>query len=165
MYATFVAPVHQYSTETEPSRQASFNYPSRQPSFKQNSSEADAGSHGSQSLLNVPCSSATGPGLRTSLTPDRGLSLQPDPSSSTTTAPPPPPILHLDQDDEVQDIYAEVPPECWPLPPVPPQHCHTTTNAVLLSSSEMQKSNFGQHDQECLEISQEELERQVCFVP
>ena len=41
MYATFVAPVHQYSTETEPSRQASFNYPSsRQPSFKQNSSEA-----------------------------------------------------------------------------------------------------------------------------
>ena len=39
MYATFVAPVHQYSTETEPSRQASFNYPSRQPSFKQNSSE------------------------------------------------------------------------------------------------------------------------------
>lgn len=41
MYATFVAPVHQYSTETEPSRQTSFNYPSRQPSFKQNSSEAE----------------------------------------------------------------------------------------------------------------------------
>ena len=40
MYATFVAPVQQYSTETEPSRQPSFNYASRQPSFKQqNSSE------------------------------------------------------------------------------------------------------------------------------
>ena len=158
MYATFVAPVHQYSTETEPSRQASFNYPSRQPSFKQNSSEADAGSQGSQSLLNVPCSG----GLRTSLTPDRGLSQPSDPSSSTA----PPINLHdLDQDDdEVQDIYAEVPPECiWPLPPVPPQLCHNT-NATVLSSSEMQKSNFGQHDQECLEISQEELERQVCFV-
>ena len=159
MYATFVAPVHQYSTETEPSRQASFNYPSRQPSFKQNSSEADAGSHGSQSLLNVPCSSGGGAGLvRTSLTPDRGLSQQSDPSSSAA-----PSILHLDQDESVQDIYAEVPPECWPLPPVPPQLCHNTTNAVL-SSSEMQKSNFGQHDQECLEISQEELERQVCVL-
>lgn len=45
--------------------------------------------------------------------------------------------------DTVQDIYAEVPPE-WPhLPPVPPHH------------SSMQK------DQECVEISQEELERQV----
>ena len=31
VYATFVAPIHQYSTETEPSRQPSFN--SRQPSF------------------------------------------------------------------------------------------------------------------------------------
>ena len=132
MYATFVAPVHQYSTETEPSRQASFNYPSRQPSFKQNSSEADGGSQGSQSLLNVPSG-----GLRTSLTPDRGLSQPP-------------------HDDEVQDIYAEVPPE-WPLPPVPPLHTNITT-------SEMQKSSaiVGQHDQDCLEISQEELERQVC---
>lgn len=46
VYATFVAPVQQYSTETEPSRQPSFNsrqpsLHSRQPSFKQNSSEAD----------------------------------------------------------------------------------------------------------------------------
>ena len=48
VYATFVATVQQYSTETEPSRQPSFN--SRQPSFnskgpsssKQNSSEVDA---------------------------------------------------------------------------------------------------------------------------
>ena len=39
VYATFVAPVQQYSTETEPSRQPSFN--SRQQSFKQNSSEAE----------------------------------------------------------------------------------------------------------------------------
>ena len=31
----------QYSTETEPSRQPSFNYASRQPSFKQNSSETE----------------------------------------------------------------------------------------------------------------------------
>jgi hypothetical protein len=31
VYATFVAPIQQYSTETEPSRQPSFN--SRQPSF------------------------------------------------------------------------------------------------------------------------------------
>ncbi len=39
MYATFVAPVQQYSSETEPSRQPSFN--SRQPSFRQqNSAEA-----------------------------------------------------------------------------------------------------------------------------
>ena len=139
MYATFVAPVHQYSTETEPSRQASFNYPSRQPSFKQNSSEADGGSQGSQSLLNVPPSG----GIRTSLTPDRGLG--PDRGLSQ------PP-----HDDEVQDIYAEVPPE-WPLPPVPPLHTNINT-------SEMQKSSaiVGQHDQDCLEISQEELERQVC---
>ena len=40
VYATFVATVQQYSTETEPSRQPSFN--SRQPSFKQNSSEAES---------------------------------------------------------------------------------------------------------------------------
>lgn len=39
VYATFVANIQQYSTETEPSRQPSFN--SRQPSFKQNSSEAE----------------------------------------------------------------------------------------------------------------------------
>ena len=47
MYATFVAPVQQYSTEsTEPSRQPSFNYAnSRQPSFKQNSSETEPLTH------------------------------------------------------------------------------------------------------------------------
>lgn len=46
VYATFVAPVQQYSTETEPSRQPSVNSRqpscnSSQPSFKQNSSEAE----------------------------------------------------------------------------------------------------------------------------
>ena len=51
VYATFVAPVQQYSTETEPSRQPSFNsrqpsFNSRQPSFKQNSSEADQSAAG-----------------------------------------------------------------------------------------------------------------------
>lgn len=40
VYATFVAPVQQYSTETEPSRQPSLNIPSRTPSLKQNSGEA-----------------------------------------------------------------------------------------------------------------------------
>lgn len=44
VYATFVANIQQYSTETEPSRQPSFN--SRQPSFKQNSSEAEVPSPG-----------------------------------------------------------------------------------------------------------------------
>ena len=113
MYATFVAPVCQYSTETEPSRQASFNYPSRQPSFKQNrlvhhqcrgcylftfvlclhfSSEADGSLDivpPQQPLLSVPPK-----GVRASATPER---------------------IYV---DEVQDIYAEVPPD-WPLPPIP----------------------------------------------
>ena len=104
--------------------QASFNYPSRQPSFKQNSSEAD-----SQPDLLQPTASGGGHSLgvpvplRTSLTP-------PDRVYVTS--------------DEVQDIYTEVPPEWPPLPPVPPHH-----------QQNMQK------DQDCVEISQEELERQV----
>jgi hypothetical protein len=95
MYATFVAPVHQYSTETEPSRQTSFNYPSRQPSFKQNSSEAEPHAEfgyppqflGGQ--LPVPrCSSSGSADLATS--------------------------------DDVRDIYEEVPTlDRWPLPPLP----------------------------------------------
>ena len=142
MYATFVAPVHQYSTETEPSRQASFNYPSRQPSFKQNSTEADGSQpdilqvqqpHNLHQLhLGVPSNLQ-----RTSLTPDR----------CTASAP----VYVSSSQDEIQDIYTEVPPE-WPLPPVPPHHLHHH-----LSSSEMQKHS----DQDCVEISQEELERQV----
>ena len=88
MYATFVAPVHQYSTETEPSRQPSFNYQSRQPSFKQNSSEAETvGSQGE------------GSGQPYAPFPER-----PMPVSDQTG----------DQ-DEVQDIYAKVP--LPPLPP------------------------------------------------
>jgi hypothetical protein len=128
MYATFVAPVHQYSTDTEPSRQASFNYPSRQPSFKQNSSEADGSQPDilqpqiAQPLLGVPPA-----GVRASLTPER---------------------VYV---DEVQDIYAKVPPE-WPLPPVPPRHQGFEMQQPLQSS-------------DCVEISQEELERQVSTTP
>ena len=53
VYATFVATVQQYSTETEPSRQPSFNSRqpsviSRNPSFKQNSCEAETGGAGGQ---------------------------------------------------------------------------------------------------------------------
>ena len=150
MYATFVAPVHQYSTETEPSRQASFNYPSRQPSFKQNSSEADGSQpdilqvqqqpHNLHQLhLGVPSNLQ-----RTSLTPDR----------CTASAP----IYVSSSQDEIQDIYTEVPPD-WPLPPVPPPHLHH--HHPHLSSSEMQKHS----DQDCVEISQEELERQVSAPP
>ena len=46
VYATFVATVQQYSTETEPSRQPSVV--SRNPSFKQNSGEAEVPPHCSQ---------------------------------------------------------------------------------------------------------------------
>ena len=141
MYATFVAPVHQYSTETEPSRQASFNYPSRQPSFKQNSSEAD----GSQpDILQVQQGVHLGVpsnfNSRTSLTPDR-ISAAPTPGLNPAGA-------YVGSSDDILDIYTEVPPE-WPLPPVPPPH--------LMTASEMQKHS----DQDCVEISQEELERQV----
>ena len=53
VYATFVATVQQYSTETEPSRQPSFtsrqpSVISRNPSFKQNSSEPDTAGPGGQ---------------------------------------------------------------------------------------------------------------------
>lgn len=137
MYATFVAPVQQYSTETEPSRQASFNYPSRQPSFKQNSSE---GAESQPDILGP--SSAAGPmsahlgvpslNLRSSLTP-------PDTRNLFN-----PVHAHSSGDELVQDIFAaEIPPEWPPLPPVP-------------GGGAMQK------DQDCMEISQEELERQVC---
>lgn len=54
VYATFVANIQQYSTETEPSRQPSFN--SRQPSFKQNSSEAELPSPAPGSLPEVQSS-------------------------------------------------------------------------------------------------------------
>ena len=108
MYATFVAPVHQYSTETEPSRQASFNYPSRQPSFKQNSSEAEGissvavGTSGEQQQQGNYSQFPGGlpvPG-------SRGKSKTPDKSYI----------------DDVQDIYEEVPVEQWPLPPLPLGH-------------------------------------------
>ena len=143
MYATFVAPVHQYSTETEPSRQASFNYPSRQPSFKQNSSEADGSQPdilqsqalGAGGAASSAAAAAIGAGgnnhlgvpsvLRTSLTPERAVYVPAD---------------------EVQDIYTEVPAPEWPLPPPP-------------RVAEMQKNS----DQDCVEISQEELERQVNY--
>ena len=99
MYATFVAPVHQYSTETEPSRQTSFNYPSRQPSFKQNSSEAEpqpeCGYQQQQpssylgGQLSVPRCSSSG-------------------------------SADYERSDEVRDIYEEVPTiDRWPLPPLP----------------------------------------------
>ena len=140
MYATFVAPVHQYSTETEPSRQASFNYPSRQPSFKQNSSEADdilqvPQPQPHQLHLGVPSNLQ-----RTSLTPDRCTAPGPAHASRGCSG--------SSQDEKI--LYTEV--SEWPLPPVPPPHLHPH-----LSSSEMQKHS----DQDCVEISQEELERQV----
>ena len=141
MYATFVAPVHQYSTETEPSRQASFNYPSRQPSFKQNSSEADGSQPDilqpqPQPLLGVPAT--TSRHLRASLTP--------------------PDQRQMYNVDEVQDIYTEVPPE-WPLPPVPPRHHHYSQQLSL--SEIMHKAPLATSEQDCLEISHEELEHQV----
>ncbi len=105
MYATFVAPVQQYSTETEPSRQPSFNHPSpssRQPSFKQNSSETEhhigsgggGGGGGAASAEAFPAAAAA--------------------------AIPPPPIPPPNDDDAVYDIYQEVPSVGdWPLPPLP----------------------------------------------
>jgi hypothetical protein len=98
MYATFVAPVQQYSTETEPSRQPSFNYSSRQPSFKQNSSENEN-----------PGSRGGGGGSA-----DRDLFFPgglPPPSCGGD---------HEHQEEEVQDIYEKVPIVGeWPLPPIP----------------------------------------------
>ena len=138
MYATFVAPVHQYSTETEPSRQASFNFPSRQPSFKaQNSSEVEA-------------TVAAGTGVNLPLPP-------PPPTEANLSVPAADHRgghrrLYCNDDDDddggeeeeessvVQDIYEQVPVEQWPLPPLPP----------------------GASDQESVqEISQAELEHQL----
>jgi hypothetical protein len=101
MYATFVAPVHQYSTETEPSRQTSFNYPSRQPSFKQNSSEAEPqGEYGYQQQQH-PQSSFLGGQL-------------PVPRCSSSGS------ADYERSDEIRDIYEEVPTiDRWPLPPLP----------------------------------------------
>jgi len=93
VYATFVAPVQQYSTETEPSRQPSFNsrqpsFNSRHPSFKQNSSEAEAAAQ--PEAVNYPAPVLTVPGA-----PDQQT--------------------HSDlYKDEVKDIYAEVPMDGWP---------------------------------------------------
>lgn len=117
MYATFVAPVQQYSTDTEPSRQPSFNYPSRHSSFKQNSSENENTNHQNDS----------------SYAPFPGLPQVHHPCQSHSH----------NYSDEVQDIYEKVPVEQWPLPPIP-------------------KSGSGRdnHD-ECVEISQEELDHQV----
>lgn len=98
MYATFVAPVHQYSTETEPSsRQPSFNYSSRQPSFKHNSSsEAEMNPVDSQVQYQQNLT-ANFPAL---------------PVPSSTDEP-------QRFDDEVQDIYEKVPVDHWPIPPPP----------------------------------------------
>lgn len=115
MYATFVAPVQQYSTETEPSRQPSFNYPSRQPSFKQNSSENEGAAE--QSYAPFPS--------------------LPVPSS-----------LEHNYTDEVQDIYEKVPLDPWPLPPVPPH-------------KEQPPPPLAEEENDCVEISQEELDSQV----
>ena len=136
MYATFVAPVHQYSTETEPSRQASFNYPSRQPSFKQNSSDAEGGSgvasgaagdqqgNYSQFPGNLPV-----PG-------SRGKSRTPEKLYSK----------------EVQDIYEQVPIDQWPLPPLPLDHIELDAEYELKQ----------QIVPDCVqEVSQEELEQQA----
>ena len=136
MYATFVAPVHQYSTETEPSRQASFNYPSRQPSFKQNSSDAEGGSgvasgaagdqQGTYSQFpgNLPVPGSTGK----SRTPEKLYS------------------------KDVQDIYEQVPVDQWPLPPLPLDHHELDAEYELKQ----------QTAQDCVqEVSQEELEQQA----
>jgi len=94
VYATFVAPVQQYSTETEPSRQPSFNsrqpsFNSRHPSFKQNSSEAEAAVQPEAVNYPVPVPALTVPGAGQQ--------------------------THSDiYKDEVKDIYAEVPMDGWP---------------------------------------------------
>ena len=134
MYATFVAPVHQYSTETEPSRQASFNFPpSRQPSFKaQNSSEAEPPA--------PPPPPPEGGGPVSLSVPEMhrhrgGLYCNDDDGEGGAGG-------GGDQvrQSEVQDIYEQVPVEQWPLPPLPP----------------------GASDQESVqEISQAELEHQL----
>lgn len=116
MYATFVAPVHQYSTETEPSRQTSFNFPSsRQPSFKQNSSEADPCAQHQTFLggqLSIPRCSSSGSGN------------------------------NYDRSGEVRDIYEEVPTiDRWPLPPLPREEPHDLAEicSVEISQEELEQ--------------------------
>ena len=138
MYATFVAPVHQYSTETEPSRQASFNYPSRQPSFKQNSSDAEGGS--------VPAASGGS-------VDQQGIYSQfpgslPVPGSRGKSRTP-----EKNYSKEVQDIYEAVPVEQWPLPPLPLGHQEIDAEDEL---------HHKQGAQDCVqEVSHEELEQQA----
>ena len=136
MYATFVAPVHQYSTETEPSRQASFNYPSRQPSFKQNSSDAEGGPGVVSVEQSLQGSYSQFPG-NLPVPGSRGKSRTPDKLYNK----------------KVQDIYAEVPIEQWPLPPLPVGHHEIDAE---------DENNHHQVGQECVqEVSQEELEQQA----
>ena len=117
MYATFVAPVHQYSTETEPSRQTSFNYPSRQPSFKQNSSEAEPpGDYGYQQQSQ----------------PFLGGQLPVPRCSSSGSA-------DYERSDEVRDIYEEVPTiDRWPLPPLPHEDAADSADVCSVEVSQQE---------------------------
>ena len=140
MYATFVAPVHQYSTETEPSRQASFNYPSRQPSFKQNSTDAETGTGAVSGTAAEPQQQGTVPQFPVNL---------PVPGSSRKSKTPD----KLYSKQGIQDIYEQVPVDQWPLPPLPLGHQEIDA-----------QDEISQHPiaQECVqEVSQEELEHQA----
>ena len=120
MYATFVAPVHQYSTETEPSRQTSFNYPSRQPSFKQNSSEAEPQQEYGYQPQQASSSSFLGGQL-------------PVPRCSSSGS------ADYERSDEVKDIYEEVPTiDRWPLPPLP-QEDNGEVCSVEVSQEELEQ--------------------------
>ena len=77
--------------------------------------------------------------IRTSLTPPDRVYVTADPTDTT----------------EVQDIYTEVPPEWPPLPPVPPHQYNMPKPAMPPPPS---SDALLDH---CVEISQEELERQV----
>ena len=106
MYATFVAPIQQYSTETESSRQPSFNISSRTPSMKQNSSEAPSAEVASANQ-DQQC-----------LIPFPAL----------------PPKLEPTYSNQVQDIYEQVPLEHWSIPPNIPPHHPVTTNENVMSA-------------------------------
>ena len=141
MYATFVAPVHQYSTETEPSRQASFNYPSRQPSFKQNSTDAETGTGAGSGTAAEPQQQGSVPQFPVNLPVpgSRGKSKTPD--------------NKLYGKQGIQDIYEQVPVEQWPLPPLPVGH------QEIDAQDEISQNPIAQ---ECVqEVSQEELEHQA----
>ena len=145
MYATFVAPVHQYSTETEPSRQASFNYPSRQPSFKQNSTDAETGTGAGSGTAAEPQQQGSVPQFPVNLPVpgSRGKSKTPDNK------------LYSKQgiQDTIQDIYEQVPVDQWPLPPLPVGH------QEIDAQDEINQTPIAQ---ECVqEVSQEELEHQA----